>query len=480
MSDLVFLPAYQLAKMISARQVSSLEVLQAHLNHIAQHNSKINAFITLDEEGARQKAKAADEALLKGEVWGALHGVPFTAKDCYETAGLRTTCGYKGFVKYIPQQDATVVSRMQSAGAIILGKTNLSVFASDMQTKSDYGRTNNPWNIEYTVGGSSGGSAAAVAAGFSPLDLCSGMGGSGRIPAHFCGVFAMKPTRERVSMAGGWLSPLEGDKGLQYMYAAGAMTRSVADLKLWLSIVQGADVRFPQVPPAPQEEVHERLLKEYRIAWCDGFGGVPVNGEIRTCIEKLAQNISVEGCKVEKTLPKDFDFNTASETCIELIGAWLSTRPIPKLPTLGNDLRKLFFGGAEIKSALRGTRFNLKQYADAQARRHRFTMQMEQFLSEWDAWLVPTVAMPAFPHHFVGKPFDIDGQKVNYLLAGAGYTFLFTLTGNPVVVLPVDRTKAGLPIGVQLVGRHWQDMQLLSFAEKIMEVVGSFQSPPGY
>lgn len=479
MSDLVFLPAHQLAKMIRDRQVSSLEVLEAHLNHIAQHNPKINAFITLDEERAQKKAKEADEALFKGE-WGPLHGVPVTVKDCYETAGLRTTCGYKGYSQYIPQQDATVVARMRSAGAIILGKTNLSIFASDLQTKSDYGITNNPCQIGYSVGGSSGGSAAAVAAGFSPLDLCSGMGGSGRIPAHFCGVFGIKPTEQRVSTAGAWLAPLEGDKGLQYMYTAGAMTRSLADLKLWLSIVEGTDVRSPQVPPAPKEMVDKRPLKEYRVAWCDGFGGVPVMGEIRTCIENLAHTLSKEGCQVEKALPSDFNFNAALETCGELIGAWIGTRPIPKLPTLGDDLRKLFSGGSAVRSAFRGTRFNLKQYGSAQVKRDRFTMQMEQFLWQWDAWLVPAVALPAFPHHPVGKPFNIDGQQVNYLVAAAGYTFLFTLTGNPVVVLPVGRTKAGLPIGVQLIGRRWHDMQLLSLAEKIMEVVGSVQSHPKF
>jgi amidase len=479
MSDLVFLPAHQLAKGIQNRQFSATEVLEAHLKHIAKHNPKINAFITLDEEGARKKASLADEALAKGEIWGLLHGVPFTVKDCYETAGIRTTCGYKGFSNYIPKEDATIIARLKNAGGILMGKTNLAIFANDAQTNSDFGRTNNPWNLEYTVGGSSGGSAASVAAGFSPLDLCSGLGGSGRIPAHFCGVFGIKPTEQRVSMAGGWLAPLEGDKGLQYMYAPGVMTRSVEDLKLWLGIVEGADGKFWQVPPAISEPLDERSLKEYRIAWTDNFG-IPVTPETRATLEKLVSALESAGCRVEKASPLNFDYVAAVETYGELTGAWLSNRPIPKLPTLKNDLRKLFSGASVVRGALRGTRMNLKQYAAAMAKRDYFTSQVQNFLGQWDAWLVPTTAIAAFPHQPVGQAFEIQGQKVPYLDACVTFTGLFTLTGNPVVVLPVGKTEQGLPIGLQLVGRRWHDMRLLNLSEKIMEVTAGFQRPPGY
>ncbi len=479
MSDLVFLPVHQLAKAIHKRQVSATEVLEAHLNQIAKHNSKINAFITLDEEGARRRAREADEALAKGEIWGALHGVPFTVKDCYETARLRTTCGYKGFANYIPKEDATVIARIRAAGAILIGKTNLAIFAKDPQTNSDFGRTNNPWNLTHTVGGSSGGSAAAVAAGFSPLDLCSGLGGSGRIPAHFCGVFGIKPTEMRVSMAGAWPAPLEGDNGLHYMYAPGAMTRSVADLKLWLSIVEGADGKEWQVPPVISEAVDERPLQAYRIAWTEDFG-VPVTAQTHATMENLAYTLAQLGCTIERTSPPSLDFIAAIETLGELLGAWVSSRPIPQQPTFTDDLRRLFSGGFTIASSVRGTRLNLKQYAAAMARRSSFTAQIENFLSQWDAWLVPTTTMSAFPHQRAGRPFDIEGQKVPYLDACVAYTGLFTLTGNPVVVLPQGKTQQGLPLGVQLVGRRWKDMQLLRLAEKIIEVTGGFQPPSGY
>lgn len=479
MSDLVFLPAYQLAQLIRERQVSAVEVLNAHLKQIAKHNNKINAFITLDEKAAQHHAKRADDALANGEYGGPLHGVPVTVKDCYEATGLRTTCGWQGLAHYVPKRDATVVARIRAAGAIILGKTNLAILASDFQSNSDFGRVNNPWNLAHTAGGSSGGSAAAVAAGFSPLDLCSGMGGSGRIPAHFCGVFGMKPTEERVSMVGAWPEPLEGNSGLRLMYTAGAMTRSIPDLQLWLSLVEGVDDRSRAVPLALSEE-KDRPLKNYRIAWTDDFGDVPASSETRVMLEQVAKVLSDEHSIVEKHNPPNFDFSAALKTVGSLIGAWVSTRPTPKRPTLGNDLRRLISGGPAIRSILKGTRFNLKQYGAALVQRDRFTAQLEQFLSQWDVWICPTVAFPAFSHQSVGKSFEVDGQSINYLLGGINYTGLFTLTGHPVVVVPVGQTQAGLPIAIQIVGQRWKDRSLLAFAQKLTDLLGAWQRPLGY
>lgn len=387
MSDLVFLPAHQLARLIRERQVSSVEVLEAHLQQIAAHNSQVNAFITIDEEKARQQAKAADRSLANGENCGVLHGVPITVKDVFETAGLRTTCAWQGLASYVPTQDATAVARLKSAGAVIIGKTNLATLASDFQSNSEFGRVNNPWNLNCTAGGSSGGSAAAVAAGFSPLDLCSGMGGSGRIPAHFCGVFGIKPTEFRVPMTGAWAQPLEGDRGLQGLYMAGAMARSATDLKLWLSVVEGADHKAWSVPPIHSERLEDRPLKNYRVAWTDGFGMIPNSAETKLVLEQVAQTLVDEHCTVEKLNPPNFDFTLALETVGSLIGAWVGSRPIPKRPTLRDDLRRLMAGGTAIKSVLRGTRSNLRQYGAALVQRDRLTTELEHFLTQWDVWL---------------------------------------------------------------------------------------------
>jgi amidase len=480
MSDLVFWTASQMAKAIRDRQVSAQDILEAHFQQIKAHNAKLNAIVTLDEEHARKQAKAVDEAIARGEIWGALQGVPITAKDCYETAGLRSTCGYKKFFDYIPAQDATIVARMKAAGAVLLGKTNMAILASDMQTISDFGRTNNPWNLACTAGGSSGGSAAAVAAGFVPMDLCTGLGGSARIPAHFCGVFGIKPTENRVSMAGAWLTPLEGDAGLQYMYAPGAMTRSVEDLKLWLSIVEGQDERWIDTPPTPADSTDSRPLRSYRIAWADTFGEITASQETRSTIASVTQKLVEQGCQIEKASPSNFNYTAAWENYGELIGAWLATRPMPKQPTLKNDLRKLIAGGAVIKGALRGSGLKLKQYGAALARRAAFTKQMDNFLSQWDAWICPVVPFPAFQHQIPGKPIEVDGERMPYVLGGIAYTSIFTLTGHPVVVIPIGQTQNGLPIGIHLVGKRWQDSQLLDLAEQIVGVTGTVSRPPGY
>jgi len=480
MSKLVFCTARQIAQAIRDRQVSAQEVLEAHLQQIATHNPQVNAIVTLDEEHARQQAKAADEAITRGEIWGALHGVPITAKDCYETAGLRSTCGYKKFFNYIPDQDATIVARMKAAGAILLGKTNMAILASDMQTISDFGRTNNPWNLPCTAGGSSGGSAAAVAAGFVPMDLCTGLGGSARIPAHFCGVFGMKPTEHRISMAGAWIAPLEGNAGLQYLYAPGVMTRSIEDLRLWLSIAEGEDERWIYTPPVFRQAGDPRPLESYRIAWIDHFAEISASQDTQEVLKRVTQTLKERGCQVEKASPSDFNYTAAWENYGELTGAWLATRPISTQPTLQNNLRKLIAGGSVIKGALRGSRLTLKQYGAALARRAAFTQQMDKFISQWDAWICPVVPFPAFKHHVPGHPIDVDGQRMPYVLGGVAYTSIFTLTEHPVVVIPVGQTEQGLPIGIHLVGKRWQDYALLDLAEKIVEVTGTIGHPPGF
>ena len=254
MDKLNFLTASELASLICDRRVSSQEVLEAHLSQITAHNPSVNAIVTLDEARARQRAKEADEALAHDEIWGPLHGVPVTIKDVFETAGMRTTSSFKPLATYIPKQDATVVARLRQAGAIILGKTNTPEMAGDEQTNSPlFGRTNNPWNLERTPGGSSGGSAAALASGMSPLDIGSDIGGSVRNPAHFCGVFSLKPSDYRVPFTG-HIPPPPGTKGrglLRYFLTPGPLARSVQDLRLALSIIARPDEREWEVPPFP-------------------------------------------------------------------------------------------------------------------------------------------------------------------------------------------------------------------------------------
>jgi amidase len=279
MDELEFATVGDLATRIRQRQVSAAEVVDAYFRQIARHNAGLNAVVTLDEERAREQAHAADAALGRGEIWGPLHGVPFTIKDALETAGVRTTSGFPPLATYIPTADAPVVARLRQAGGILLGKTNLPMLASGGSTENPiFGRTNNPWDLARTPGGSTGGGAAALAAGMTPLDIGSDAGGSVRIPAHYCGVYALKPTQHRVPLTGHIPPPppLRAAQVLRYGAVLGPLARSVADLELALRIVAGPDGQDWAVPPAALAPVPQRRLQDLRFAWSDDFGGMPI------------------------------------------------------------------------------------------------------------------------------------------------------------------------------------------------------------
>ena len=451
-NNLVFLPAHRIAKLIRDRTVSSVEVLEAHLAHIDIHNPQLNAIITLDRENAYQQAQKADEALALGQNWGGLHGVPVTIKDSLETKGIRTTSSYEPLADYIPTQDATVVAKLRAAGAIILGKTNLPKLTGDFQTNSPlFGRTNNPWNLNYTPGGSTGGGAAGVAAGLSPLELGSDLGGSIRVPAHFCGVFGLKPTEHRVSTLG-HIPELPGKpKTIRHLQTIGPLARSVEDLRLCLLLIQGLDPQQNWLLPIAEDQRIIENLRSCRYAWTVGFGDIPASRETKTSLEKLALTLENLGCCIEEHNPPNLDFTIAKETYSEILS--------------------FEFGRSQV---------NQQQYEHALKKRDRLIAELESFLAEWDVWLCPVVPIPAFTHRQSGEPIEIDGKQFPYLKGIGAYTTIFNLTGHPVIMLPLTQSQQGLPIGVQVVGRRGSDMRLLLIAEKLTQVTGLFQPPPGY
>ncbi|MBD2041394.1 amidase [Microcoleus sp. FACHB-672] len=492
MSDLVFRPAHQIAQMIRERTVSAVEVLDAHLTQISKHNAKLNAICTLDEEHACQRAKQADEALAKGENWGVLHGVPITIKDIFETAGLRTTAGYKPLKNYIPQQDATVVARLRGAGAIILGKTNAAELAADFQTTNDlFPRVNNPWNLDYTAGGSSGGSAAAVAAGFSPLDLGNDIAGSIRQPAHFCGVFGLKPTDRRISTRGHIPEVPGQPKCIRQILTVGCFARSIEDLRLCFALIAGADPLQPDVPPVPLDTPSQKPLKNLRIAWMDGWDEVPVALEIQAAIQSFVKDLDQAGVHLERWIPKHFDlketlqlynqvvaFNSFCAQPIDLDAVRKTLSFIFREATQGDKiLRNLSNASQLLLPMLNPT---LKGYFEALTERDRLISQMDEALKPWDVWLCPVAMTAAFTHRAKGIAVEVDGRKVPYLLASGAYTMPFNLTGHPVVVVPIAQTQTGLPIGVQIIGKRWQEMELLAIAQQLTEIHGGLQRPSGY
>jgi len=482
-SDLSLAPAHRLAHMIMDGDVSSVDVLEAYLKRIAAHNDDLNAVATLNEEEARSRAAEADAALARDEVWGPLHGVPVTVKDAFKTKGLRTTSSYPPLSDYVPERDAAVVARLRAAGAIIMGKTNMATLAADYQSDSPlFGRANNPWDLARTAGGSSGGSGAAVAAGLSPLDMGSDIGGSVRVPAHFCGVYSLKPTEHRVPSVGhipDWSVPGESDGtiGVHHMGTYGPLARSVEDLRLCLSIIEGPHERQAVLPPVPERDGRPRSLHELRIAWTDRFPGAPVSDDVQQTIRDLAAELEQRGCHVERRAPADFDFTAAWRTWGEILGAELGSDMPLKLELLFTLLFLTSGRPPMDRGLVRGLWARRKTYHAALSQRQKLINAMERFLSEWDAWLCPVSATPAFTHRNTGATIAVDGQDVPYMLAAGGYTSVFNVTGNPVVVLPAGQSSQRLPVGVQVVGSRWQDRHVLNVAEALAEATAGYSEP---
>ena len=436
---------------------SASEVLEEHLEQIATYNPTLNAVITLDVERAQKRAREADEAQARGEIWGPLHGVPFTLKDAHATAGLRTTTGFPPLTDYVPQQDSTVTARLKAAGGVLIGKTNLPTMLADYQSNNPiFGRTNNPWNNERTPGGSSGGAAAALASGMIPFDIGTDLSGSIRIPAHFCGVYGLKPTEQRVPLTG-LIPGLPGPSPVRVMSCIGPMARTVEDLALLYALIAGPDGHDTEVAPVPVEEVPNLDLKHLRIAFATNFPGFPVAADLREAVEELAKQLTPLCAVVEKAALPQVDFNQELASAGALIGMMTGAfQPDEQEPPT-----------------------TLAHYLEALHRRDQSIFAWEQFFEKWDVLLCPPSMMTAFPHCEPGSPLLLDDQETVYWMVSAHST-VFNYTGQPAIVLPYKRDRAGLPLGIQMVGKRWGEARLLAIAKALAEVTGAFQRPPGY
>jgi amidase len=457
MSELVFSSATQLAAAIRAGDISAAESLEAHLAQIAAHNPALNAVITLDAEHAHARAREADAARARGEVWGPLHGVPFTLKDAHATAGLRTTTGSPA-LDHVPQEDSTVTARLKQAGGILVGKTNVAMMLGDPAQSMNplFGRTNNPWNVARTPGGSSGGAAAAVASGMTPFDIGTDLSGSIRIPAHFCGLFGLKPTEHRVSLAG-LIPGLPPPPSVRTMSCIGPMARTVEDLALLYAIIAGPDGRDTDVPPVPVDTPPELALAHLRIAVAPTFPGFPVAAEIRAAVESLAEQLRSGGATVETAPLPMLDFSQELASAGALIG--------------------MMIGAFQPEDDTAPT--TLAHYLGALHRRDLSMSAWEQFFDMWDVLVCPPSMLTAFPHCEPGAPLQVDSREIDYWQVSSHST-LFNYTGHPAVVLPYTLDHDGLPIGVQLIGRRWDDARLLGIAQAISKVTGAFRRPAGY
>jgi amidase len=444
MNDLHFAPVHQLAEAIRERRVSAVEVLDSYLAQINRHNRELNAIVTLDADGARKRAEAADAALAAGELWGLLHGVPITLKDVFDTAHVRTTMGTAQCADRIPEVDSLVAARLKAAGAVLLGKTNCDLFPDN-----PFGKTKNPWNPQRSPGGSSSGAGAALAAGLTGLDVGSDLGGSVLGPSHFTGVCGMRPTENRIPLD---RFPVDPVQLWHIVMVVGPMARSVADLKLAMQVLAGADTDHPDVAPLPWREVAKPQIADLRIAWAPTLPGLAVKTEISAALERLASEIEHRGARVENRLP-EVDLRAQ----VDWVGEFFTL----------------------AVGALGTPPSSLQDYFRVLDRRNIFIGAWERFFVDWDALLCPVGLVVAQRFEDSEEPINMDGtlHSLDELLSP---TALPCATGHPSVVIPLGRTDSGLPFGAQLIGKRYDDERLLAIAELLEGITGGFERPPGY
>ncbi len=477
-----FSSATALVRAIRQREISAVEVLDLFLAQYDKHHAAVNAICTLDADGARQAAAAADARLARGDSVGPLHGLPVSFKDSHGTAGLRTVCGFEPLRNFVPQQDGFAVAGIRAAGGIVFAKTNVPPLLGAFHTENPvFGRTNNPWNLDCSPGASSGGSGAALAAGMTPLDIGSDMLGSIRLPSHFCGLAGLKPTQYRVSGIGHY-PPLEGGFSAGNVLATrGPLARCVDDLLLVLPALAGIDPADAEAVPLPLDAAPALPLASCRIAWTDDFGGLPVTAATRKALHDTVNALQSAGCRVERAAPAGVNFEQLWLAAGEIFNGTISQG-------MSADYRAQWLATLESTrdagpleaGCYRGVLQDYNSWFSAMAVRLQWILQLRRFLSDYDAWLVPTSCAPAFRHDEVDQPRNIDGRSVPYLSAVASHVAPFNLSGSPAVTIPAALSPEGLPICLQLVGRPWQDMALLKLARQVEAVAGAVLRAPGY
>jgi amidase len=439
--------------------------------------------VVRDFDRARQAADAADAALGRGERRPLL-GLPMTVKEQFNVAGLPTTFGNPKFKDWRPEVDALAVQRLKAAGAVILGKTNVPLFLSDWQSYNEiYGTTNNPWDLSRTPGGSSGGAAAALAAGFVPLEFGSDIFGSLRCPAHFCGVFSHKPSLDLVPERGAGFPetpaiPVRGD-----LAVIGPMARSAADLALELAVVAGPDelmegIGYKLALPPPR---HDNLA-DFRVLVIDTHPLCPTATSVRAALDGLADRLAKRGCQILRDSPKLPDLAQTSRLYYELLLAVFGAGMPPEARERTEAAAKALSPDDQSLSAseLRGLAMSHADWAHKGWIRQGLRAGWQALFQEVDVVLCPPMPTVAFPHDHTPqqtRQLDIDGKKVPYIDQGA-WVGVATLNGLPATTAPIGHSDGGLPIGVQIIGGFLDDRTTIAFAGLIEREFGGFIPPP--
>ncbi len=471
--DLLLRPASDLARLVADGVLGSRELLALTRTRVEELNPTLNSVVTVDWERAETAALAADEAVVAGDPLGPLHGLPMTVKDCLETAGMRTTCGSVDYTDHVPAYDAVAVQRLRRAGAIVFGKTNVPTLAADAQsTNPIFGTTRNPWDHARTPGGSSGGAAVAVATGMSSLEVGSDLGGSIRIPAHFCGIYGLKPSYGVIPLRG-HLPPPPGTLSDLDVAVLGPLGRSAADLALGLSVMAGPDessaTAWRLALPAPRAD----RLHDYRVGVIGNDMVCPVDHATQSAVEDLGSALRSEGVRVvdvTRTAPPLTEGLTIFRRLVQhLAGLFMLDADFERMSAL-----------AEKGEWERNVTMSARDLAVAREARAQYAAAWARLFLDVDVVLTPAMPTPAFPHDhdpdLARRRILVDGVPRAYgeqfaWLQAPGAAYL------PAVVAPLTQV-AGLPIGVQIIGPHLEDRTVVDFAAHLEAVTGGFRPPP--
>jgi amidase len=482
--DFAYRNAADLIRALAAKEISSLELTDAAIARIEALDKAINAVVVRDFDRARRAAKAADASLARGGT-GALLGVPMTVKEMFGIAGLPTTWGNPKFRDWGAPVDSLVITRLKAAGAVILGKTNVPFMLDDWQSYNEiYGTTNNPWDLGRTPGGSSGGAAAALAAGFAALELGSDIGGSLRCPAHFCGVFAHKPSLDLVPLRGAGPPGVPALPVRGGLAVAGPMARSAADLALELGVIAGPDewsegIGYKLALPAPRYQD----LPGFRVLVVDTHPLCLTATSVRDALDHLADRLSRAGAKVVRASPLLPDLAETARLHVELLTAG-------RAADLPADVYRRVEGAATAlpadddslaAAAVRGLALKHRDWILAARRQGRMRQQWRELAKSVDVVLCPASPTPAFPHDHAKdqqtRRLNIDGKEIPYRQQMV-WSSMATVLGLPASVAPIGRSAEGLPIGVQIIGPYLEDRTTITFARLVEREFGGFVPPP--
>ncbi|MGH7122390.1 MAG: amidase [Acetobacteraceae bacterium] len=477
--DPSFLPAWRLAELARSRKLGCLELLEHCIARTERLNPRLNAVVARDFERARGRARRLDQA---GQAVGPLFGVPMTVKESFDLARLPSTWGYENRKTHRAETDALAVRRLEAAGAVVFGKTNVPVGLADWQSYNPvYGTTNNPWNSGHTPGGSSGGSAAACAAGLAALEVGSDIGGSIRVPAHYCGLFGLKPSFGFCSPRG---QSMSNAAAMTDISVIGPLARSARDLELAFDAMLGPDpvaAVYGYALPSPRISA----LSECRIAvWADEPGQA-TDAETVALIEELARHLERDGAEVSRTARPDFDPVEAFRLYVTLLDAALSARaPEETLAQRRAEKAKLSADDFSTDALfVRAVDLGHREWLRLNERRQQIRRLWGQFFTRWDVLLCPVIATPALPHMQEGETWErsliVNGRQIAYndMLFWPGITCGFHL---PASVAPIGLSRSGLPIGVQIAGPVGGDRTTIKVAELLELAFRSFVAPPGW